>query len=105
MVFQPGVSGNPSGKPSQGEQRARLLAKAAELAAPLGGYDALNAIERTLIEEAAALQLSKPKRNDERLRRANVTSRIMRDLIKRRGMNGKASAPAGGRLDAIKVSA
>jgi hypothetical protein len=67
--------------------------RAAELAEPLGGLENLNAIERTLIERAAELTLSKPRRHDQRLRTANIVNRILRDVLRRHGPAPK-SAPS-----------
>ena len=81
--FKKGASGNVYGKASKAQQRAMLLARATELAEPLGGFENLNAIERTLIERAAELTLSKPRRHDQRLRTANIVNRILRDVLRR----------------------
>jgi len=82
--YKPGQSGNLKGRPSHAELRARQAAKARELAAPLGGLEALNSIERTLIERCAELLCKRPRRYDEIVRRDNLVSRILRDLVHRR---------------------
>jgi hypothetical protein len=83
--FKPGVSGNPYGKASKAQQRAMVLARAGELAEPLGGYEGLNSVEKILLEQAAELTLSKPRRHDQRLRTANIVNRILRDVLRRHG--------------------
>jgi hypothetical protein len=85
--FKPGVSGNPYGKLSRTAQRALVQARAHELAEELGGYESLSAIEKTLIERAAELTLSKPRRHDQRIRTANIVNRILRDVLRRRRQN------------------
>src|SRR5262249_6840907 len=96
--FKPGVSGNPFGKASKAQQRAMLLARAAELAEPLGGLQGLDGIERILIEHAAELTLSKPRRHDQRLRTANIVNRILRDVLRRHGPVGKGGSDLGSLL-------
>jgi hypothetical protein len=87
--FKPGASGNPFGKLSRTAQRALVLGRANELAQELGGYENLSAIERTLIEKAAELTLSKPRRHDQRIRTANIVNRILRDILRRRTPPGR----------------
>jgi hypothetical protein len=77
--FKPG---NP-GRPTVAEKRARILARATEFALPLGGLERLDAIERTLIEQAAELSLRRPRRQDELVRTANIVNRILRDVLRR----------------------
>jgi hypothetical protein len=91
--FKPGVSGNPFGKLSRTAQRALVQARSYELAQELGGFDTLSAIEKTLIERAAELTLSKPRRHDHRLRTANVVNRILRDILARRRSPGGNAKP------------
>jgi hypothetical protein len=81
--YRPGESGNPAGRPSEVQRRALVDAKAHELALELGGFDALTAIEKTLITRAAELNVGKPRRYDERIRVANITARIIRDILAR----------------------
>jgi hypothetical protein len=100
--FKPGVSGNPFGKASKAQQRAMVLARATELAEPLGGYENLNALEKTLLEQAATLTLSKPRRHDLRLRTANIVNRIVRDVMRRHGPVGKGGSDLGSLLGAAR---
>jgi hypothetical protein len=79
-----------------------VLAKARELAEPIGGFENLNSIERTLIERAAELTLSKPRRHDERVRTANIVNRILRDVLRRRGPVGKGGSDLGSLLGAAR---
>jgi hypothetical protein len=81
--YPKGVSGNLAGRPSRAQQRALVLARAHELAAELGGYESLGPIERTLIERAADLLCRKPRRYDDCVRRDNLVSRILRDVLRR----------------------
>jgi hypothetical protein len=60
-----------------------VLAKCFELAEPIGGYDNLNSIERELIQQAADLLLRRPRDQFVRVRIANITSRILRDSLRR----------------------
>jgi hypothetical protein len=83
------VSGNPFGKLSRTTQRALVLGCASELAQELGGYESLSAIEKTLIERAAELTLSKPRRHDQRIRTANIVNRILRDVLRRHTPPGR----------------
>ena len=75
-----GESGNLAGRPSQAQRQAEIDAKARELAQELGGFDALTAIEKTLITRVAELNVGKPKRFDERIRVVNITARVIRDI-------------------------
>jgi hypothetical protein len=83
--FVKGRSGNPRGRLSFAARQALVLARARELAEELGGYDSLSPIEKTLIERAADLSLGKPRRYDQRIRRDNLISRILRDVLRRHG--------------------
>jgi hypothetical protein len=90
--YRPGQSGNLAGRPSRAQQRALVLAKAHELAQELGGYERLSPIERTLIERAADLLCKRPRRYDECVRRDNLVSRILRDvLLRHRPADGRNS--------------
>jgi hypothetical protein len=83
--YRPGQSGNLAGRPSRAHQRARIAAKAAEFAEPFGGLARVNAVERTLLEKAAELALTKPRTHSERVRTGNLLNRILRDVFKRCG--------------------
>ena len=100
--FKPGQSGNPAGKQSVAAHRATVLAKAHKLAEPLGGFENLNAIEQTLIERAADLALTRPRRHDERVRTANIVNRILRDVLRRHGpVPAKAGSDLGPSLSSL----
>jgi hypothetical protein len=79
------VSGNSFGSLSRAKQRALVQARAHELSVELGGYENLTAVEKILIDQAATLTLSKPRRHDQRLRTANIVNRILRDILRRHG--------------------
>jgi hypothetical protein len=69
--FLIGWSGNPAGKMSKAARQARLEGKCRELASEFAGWDRLSVVERTLIEQAAALLLRKPPRSEDAVRCAN----------------------------------
>ena len=89
--FLPGRSGNPRGRLSAAQRRALVLAKAHELARPIGGFDRLNAIEQELLMRAADLLQLKPRIYEQRVRRDNLVSRILRDALRRHQSNQKGS--------------
>lgn len=101
--YRPGQSGNPAGRPSRTQRRALLLGRATELAEPLGGLENLNAIERTLIEHAAELTLSRPRRHDERVATANIVNRILRDVLRRHAPVGNGGSDLGSLLGAARA--
>jgi hypothetical protein len=81
--FRPGESANPSGRPSRAQRRALILAKAHELAEPIGGFENLNSIERELIQQAAEMLRRRPRNQVERVKISNLVSRILRDALRR----------------------
>jgi hypothetical protein len=86
--FLPGRSGNPRGRLSAAQRRALVLAKAHELAQPIGGFDQLNTIEQELILRAAELLQLKPRGYEQRVRRDNLVSRILRDALRQHESDG-----------------
>jgi hypothetical protein len=93
--FRKGISGNPAGRLSAAAQRALVLARAHELAEPIGGFDQLNTIEQELLMRAAELLRLKPRGYEQRVRRDNLVSRILRDCLNRHGPVGKAGSDLG----------
>jgi hypothetical protein len=85
----PGRSANPSGRPSRAERQARIDAKARELAAEFGGIDRLSVVDRTLIEQAAALLVRKPHSAEDAVRCANAVGRLLGAVQRRRGARGR----------------
>jgi hypothetical protein len=66
-----------------------VLAKAHQLAGPIGGFDKLNTIEQELLLRAAELSLSKPRAYEMRVRTNNLIARILRDALRRHTPPGK----------------
>ena len=89
--FLRGRSGNPRGRLSTAERRRLVQAKAHALAQPIGGFDALNAIEQELIMRAADLLQLKPRVYEQRIRRDNLVSRLLRDALRRHQADQKGS--------------
>jgi len=89
--FLPGRSGNPRGRLSAAQRHALVLAKAHELAQPIGGFGKLNSIEQELLMRAADLLQLKPRVYEQRVRRDNLVSRILRDALRRHQSNQKGS--------------
>ncbi len=83
--FAPGASGNPLGRESRAAKLARRDARAAELAAEFGGLDALTAVERVMIQQAAELLLGNPRSAEDKVRYANTIARLLGAVRKRRG--------------------
>jgi hypothetical protein len=88
--YKPGESGNPLGPTAA--RKLRLDVKCRELAQEFGGWDALSVIERTLVEQAAALLVRrKPASAEDAVRCANAVGRLLHAVERRRGQ----SAPRG----------
>jgi hypothetical protein len=98
--YRPGQSGNLAGRPSAAQRRARVLAEAHRLAQPLGrDFESLDSITQTLLLRCADLLLRKPRRYDECVRRDNLVSRILRDVLRRHGpVWGNSTSPLRERL-------
>jgi hypothetical protein len=92
--FQPGQSGNPTGRRSNAARAAAREAKARELTAELGGYDALSPIDKELALQVAGLALRKPRSAEDVVRHANAVDRILRGLSRRRGRRPERRALA-----------
>jgi hypothetical protein len=82
--FRPGQSGNSAGRLSVAAKRALIQAKLEELAAEYGGVSALTVIERTLLQEAATLICTKPRRGDDIVRKTNAIQRLLASVRRRR---------------------
>jgi hypothetical protein len=87
----PGRRANPRGRPSRAEKQGRIDAKARELAEEFGGLDRLSVVDRTLIEQAAALLVRKPHSAEDAVRCANAVGRLLGAVERRRG-TGKQNA-------------
>jgi hypothetical protein len=88
---------------SRAERRARIDAKAEELASRFGGLAALESIERERIMLAAELLLRKPISHEDRVRLVNSADRLLarvessRRAAKQRGQGfAEALAARGG---------
>jgi hypothetical protein len=80
--FKPGQSGNLLGRRAV---RIRLEDKMAELAGQYGGLDVLSPLERTLVEQAAALLTRKgPVSAEDHVRISNAVVRLLSRLEKSR---------------------
>jgi hypothetical protein len=76
--FRPGQSGNPRGRLSRAEQRARVASQVAEWATELAALGVrVGAVERGLLQRAAELSLLHPRRNEDAIRTANALSRLL----------------------------
>ena len=96
--FQRGVSGNPGGGRAHAE---RIERKAHELAAEFGGYDALSAIDRALILQAARLLHRRTHGTDDAVRTANAVTRALALVRRYRpAVGNKAQKPLRERLAA-----
>src|SRR5262249_9224128 len=73
--WKPGQSGNPAGKMSAAERRARLDAMVNDWGAELGGK--VGTAERMLLRRAAELSLVRPHRNEDHVRTVNAVSRLL----------------------------
>jgi hypothetical protein len=73
--FPPGVSGNPAGKMTAAERRARLDRMVEDWVAELGGR--VGSAERMLLRRAAELSLVRPHRNEDHVRTANTISKLL----------------------------
>jgi hypothetical protein len=73
--FRPGQSGNPAGRLSRAEQRARIAALVEGWIAELGGK--VGSYERDLLTRAAELSLLHPRRNEDAIRTANTIARLL----------------------------
>jgi hypothetical protein len=73
--FPPGVSGNPAGKMTAAERRARLDGMVEDWVAELGGR--VGTAERMLLRRAAELSLVRPHRNEDHVRTVNTISKLL----------------------------
>jgi hypothetical protein len=88
--FQPGVSGNPAGRPSAAAKRAMIESTARDLGE--GMFDRLSARDRVLLLQAAALLVGRPRNNEDMVRRTNAVTRL---LVHVRGLRAAPpSAPS-----------
>jgi hypothetical protein len=92
IVGQP--SANPHGRPSAAEKRAAVQAKIRELAAPFGGVDSLDVLERVRIEQAAKALLSAPRRQNDWVRTINVATRLIRQVEQGRLRRRREAPPS-----------
>jgi hypothetical protein len=83
--FQPGKSGNPRGRPSVAERRAKIEAKVAELAQRYGGLGNLDAVDLERLHQAADLLLNRS--HLDRVRRANTIVRLLNALDRHHGLD------------------
>jgi hypothetical protein len=88
--YKPGQSGNPAGSLSKAAKRARVLARAEELAQEFGGLDKLTPVDRLLVEQAAALSMKEPRAYEHIVRHANSINRLLSAV---RAHNGRREAP------------
>jgi hypothetical protein len=75
--WRPGVSGNPRGRASRRERHAKLMH---ELAAELGGLDALTVAERVTLSMAVDLMMRKVGSAEDHVRICNTVDRMLRSL-------------------------
>jgi hypothetical protein len=86
--FQPGQSGNPSGRMSRVERERLVRAKSKEIAAEFpGGWDRLGVVDRVRLEQAAILLVAvgKPRTQEEAVRRAHAIERLLGAVERRAG--------------------
>jgi hypothetical protein len=96
--FKPGQSGNPLGPTAA--RRLKLEAKCRELAAEFGGWDGLSVVEKTMIDQAAALLVRRrPAGVENMVRCANAVARLLHVVERSRGKGcQKAEAASLGAL-------
>ncbi len=85
--YKRGQSGNSFGSLSRAAQAQRRDALVAEWTREIGGPGSLTAAELALLHQAAELVLCRPRTAEDRVRCANLVSRIMAQvgLVDRRG--------------------
>jgi hypothetical protein len=91
--FPPGVSGNPQGRISRAEQRARRDALVLELAGELGGIDALTPSARVLLTQCADLLMRKAATAEDHVRIVNSVDRILRSLRRQHAVKRDQHVP------------
>jgi hypothetical protein len=73
--FLPGRSGNPAGRMSRTEKRARVTAQVEAWVAELGGR--VGTAERIMLQRAAELSMLHPRRNEDATRTANTIAKLL----------------------------
>jgi hypothetical protein len=80
--FPPGVSGNPKGKESLAQRRARHAAMMDDIERDIGGE--LSPADRILVSKAVDLLMAKPRLHNDRVRAINAADRILQRIRERR---------------------
>jgi hypothetical protein len=76
-AWKPGQSGNPDGRQSRTRRRQAMMA---DLAAELGGLEAMPLSERLLLERVADILVAGARRERDRMRTLNTIDRLLRQL-------------------------